>query len=150
MDAYDASKARRVWQRVQAAQLPTAPQMEADGLIISAQTAKGVYLRLARQGLAGEAAALKKLAEMKQSQIDCLNGMRLLSAGGKHSHPPLPIPKESFLVALRRCHSIEVRTLREYELRTTQRDHGPIWSDLAGEQRNVCRILLELMGRLDK
>ena len=150
MDAYDAKKARRVWQRVQSAQLPTAPQLEADGLIVSAQTAKGIYLKLARQGLTGEAAGLKKLAEMKQSQIDCLNGMRLLSAGGRHSHPPLPIPKESALAALRRCHSIEVRTLREYELRTAERDHGPIWFGLAEEQRNVCRILLELMGRLDK
>ena len=149
MDAYDSGKARRVWQRVQAAQPPSEPQAELDGLIAGAQTAKATYLRLAQQGLTAEAPVLKKLAEKKQAQAACLNGMRVLSAGHRHTAPLPPARKEPPMTVLRRCRASEVRALREYELRIADRDHGPVWAELAAEQRQLCRTLLELIGRME-
>lgn len=150
MDAYDPKKAQRVWQRVQSAQLPTASQTEPEGLIIRANMAKAIYLKLAQQGLSNEAPVLRKLAEKKQGQIACLKGMRLLSAGRPITAVPPPASKETPLAALRRCFSIEAHALREYELHTPDREYGPVWADLAAEQRQLCRALLELLGRLER
>lgn len=150
MEQFDPKKAQRVWKRVQSVQPNDAAQTDLDGMITAAATARTVYLRLAQHELTGESVVLKKLAEKKQAQCACLNGIRLLAIGRTH-HTAVPqITIHSPLTILRRWCWNEIRTLREYELRISERDFGPIYSELVTEQRLIFRTMLELIGRLDK
>lgn len=150
MEQFDPKKAQRVWKRIQSVQKNDTSQTDLDAMITAAATARAVYLRLAQHELAGESVVLKKLAEKKQTQSACLNGMRLLAAGRTY-HTAVPqITIHAPLTTLRRWCWNEIRTLREYELRIAERDFGSVYSELVTEQRLICRTILELVGRLDK
>ena len=149
MQGYDPKKAARVWNRVRSTQ-PEHQSIDIDPMITAAGVNAAIYLRLSRQELSSESAILKKLAEEKLAQASCLKGIRRLTAG-RIAGIPLPQPaKEAPFQALRRCYHSEIHALRELELRTADRDFGPVYGELAQHQRHLCRILLELIGRLER
>ena len=61
-----------------------------------------------------------------------------------------PVPQESPDRCLRRCYGQEMRCLAQYEARSTDPEYGPVFSRLAAQEREHCRIILELLGRLQK
>lgn len=148
METYDPEKAARVWQRVRA----TAPAEPDSGNLLAliagewADAATYLYLSRGRQGK--EAAALRRLFEEEQAHAACLKGIYTLTTGQKpviRTPPPVQEPIE---VTLRRCYGREMRSLAEYEARSADPEYGPVFARLAAQEREHCRIVLELIGSL--
>lgn len=149
METYDAEKAARVWQRVHAT--PQSTVDEAAGLpaLIAGEWADAaIYLHLSRRYQGRESKLLRKMFEEEQSHAACLKGIYTLLTGERSvTKSPVP-PQESTEVILRRCYGREMQCLAQYEQRAAHREYGPVFARLAQQEREHCRILLELLGSL--
>ena len=61
-----------------------------------------------------------------------------------------PMTAGSVDLVLRKCYAAEMQTAREYELWASDPEYGPVFGRLAEQEREHCRMILELMGRLGK
>ena len=151
MPVYDPQKAARVWQRVQSAQ-PELPRPEENlkELIFNEWTAAATYSRLARQLPQKEAAVLQRLSREEHGHGACLRGIYLLKTGEKcpvHTPEPETEPVEA---TLRRCYGLEMRSLKEYEVKTGDPEYGHVYARLADQEREHCMALLGVIGSLGK
>ncbi len=143
MNPYDPQKTAEVWQRVR----PQDPMVTGDltRLLAQVRQQSAGYQTLSRQH--GDP-LLKTLASEKQAQAAALSGIRTL-LGDRRPLNDLPLPKKEPLpTALRRCFGVEQDLRQQYELRSTDRQFGPIFSLLAQEQQRHCKWLLEILGRV--
>lgn len=148
METYDPEKAARVWQRVHAS-AAIAPDGDSLLALITGEWADAAtYLYLSRSRQGREAAALRRLFEEEQSHAACLKGIYTLSTGKKPIIHTVPPAKEPLETALRRCYGREMRSLAEYEARSADPEYGPVFARLAAQEREHCRIVLELLGNL--
>ena len=150
MTAYDPEKAARVWQRVQGkgpAPGPETPDLPA--LIAEEWNDAATYLMLSRRFQGRDSALLRRLSQEEQSHAACLRGIYMLSTGSRPvTHTPPP-PQEPVETLLRRCYSREMRSLAEYEARAAEPAYGPVFARLAAQEREHCKSVLELLGRLN-
>lgn len=153
MQSYDPQKAARVWQRVQG-QRETPKQDDRNDnlqeLIMNEWLAAATYLKLARQMGQKDAAVLQRLGREEQTHAACLRGIHTMTTGEKavtRAPQPETGPAE---VTLRRCYAGEIRSLRAYEARADDPEYGHVFADLARQEREHCRAVLELIGRLEK
>ena len=51
---------------------------------------------------------------------------------------------------LRRCYGREMRCLAQYEARANHPEYGPVFARLAEQEREHCRLILELIGNLKR
>ena len=150
MEPFDQEKAARVWQRVR--QDPPPPSQEADllALITEERTDAATYLQLSRRFQGKESAALRKMFEQEQAHAACLKGIYTLITG---SRPPVraaePAP-EPLLQRLRRCYGREMHSLARYEARSADPEYGQVFARLAGQERDHCHMLLEVIGKTQK
>lgn len=152
---FDREMAKRVWERVQAAQpeVPVLPPHHTDalqGLIVEEWQEAESYGQLSRQLSGKQEALLQKLYQQKKAQISCLKGIYAMVAGSLpviHAKAPQQEPPERML---RRCYGRQMRCLAQYEARSTDPEYGPIYAKLAQQNRNHCHALLELIGSLKK
>lgn len=146
METMDPAMAARVWQRVQGTQQP-----REQGLLelISGELTNGsTYLQLSRQFQGKPAQRLRQLTEQTQDHAACLKGIYTLLAGNRPMAQAMPVPREKADMMLRRCYGRAMRCLAAYEARSTDPEYGPVFARLADREREHCRLLLELLGKL--
>lgn len=147
MDSYDSAKANRVWQRVQGAR----PQFDGTtlpDLITGEWQDAATYLQLSRRMPPKESQVLRRLFEEEQAHAACLKGIYTLTTGHRPTQKAAPPQQEPVEQILRKCYGREMRCLAEYESRSSDPEYGPVFSRLAAQEREHCRIVLELIGRL--
>ena len=145
MEHFDTEKAARVWQRVQA------PQPEAEGLpalIAGELEDSATYLQLARRIGGKEGQVLRRLAEAEGSHAACLQGIYTLMTGEPINPKIPPMRSEPAERILRRGYGREMRCLAQYEARANDPEYGQVFARMAQQEREHCRQILELLGRL--
>lgn len=148
MEAYDPEKAARVWQRVLGDSPPTPKYQGLLPLIMEEQTDAATYLALSRRFQGKPSAQLRRMAEEEQSHAACLQGLCRLTEGTRPAVKTPPLTQEATEALLRRCCGREMRCLAEYEGRSSDPEYGPVYALLAAQEREHCRLLLELLGGL--
>lgn len=152
VNTIDQQKAARVWQRVQAEQ-PVERKVDLENLqelIMNEWTAAAIYQQLARQAQPKEAAVLQRLSREEHSHGACLRGMYSLAAGEKcEVHMP-QLQKEPMERTLRRCYGLEMRSLKEYEAKSSHPEYGHVFARIAQQEREHCMALLGIIGGLGK
>ncbi len=151
MQTYDPQKAARVWQRVRGESASPASEenpLPLIELIEQEWTDATTYLHLSRQFEGKKSAALRKMAEQEQAHAACLKGIYCLTSGSRPAIRTAPPVRESAEITLRRCYGREMRCLAEYEARASDAQYGSVFQKLAEQEREHCRLVLELLGSL--
>ena len=151
MDAYDAEKAAKVWQRVLGEQPVQMGTHGLQALIMEALTGAATYLSLSRRYQGNRAAQLRRMAEEAQATAACLQGICLLTEGTRGAVKIVPpSSREAADAALRRCYRRARQCLTEYESRISDPEYGSAFSRLAHREQAHCCQILELLGGLQK
>lgn len=150
MEKYDAAKATRVWQRVQGNQPGNEPLTGLPALIAEELQDAAVYQQLARRMGPKDAPLLRRLHEEDHAHAACLKGIYNLVTGETTNPRTPPVPQEPPERSLRRCYGREMRCLAQYEARSSDPEYGPVFARLATQEQEHCRIVLELLGRIQK
>ena len=147
MDNFDAAKATRVWQRVQAS--PSGAE-GLPALIAGELEDAATYIQLAKRLGGKEGQTLRRMAETDHSHASCLKGIYTLMTG-EPINPRIPaLRQEPADRTLRRCYGREMRCLAQYESRANDPEYGPVFTRLAAQEREHCMAVLELIGKLSK
>ncbi len=150
METYDPKLAARVWQRVQATgQEPDITPILLTMIAEEWQDAT-IYLHLSRLYPGRGGAQLRKLFEEEQAHVACLKGIYTLLTGQRASTRITPPPQGPMDTILRRCYGREMQCLAQYEQWSAHGEYGPVFSRLADQEKEHCRVLLELLGNLQK
>ena len=148
METIDKAKAARVWQRVQG-EAAANPTHGLQGLIAEEWADAAIYLSLSRRVQGNAANMLRKIGQEEQSHMACLKGIYALQGTGKPDIPaPPPLDKAPVSVILRRCYGREMRCLAQYESRSSDPEYGQVYARMAQQEREHCRLILELLGSL--
>lgn len=148
METIDKAKAARVWQRVQGEAVAN-PTHGLQGLIAEEWADAAIYLSLSRRVQGNAASILRKIGQEEQSHMACLKGIYALQGTGKPDIPaPPPVDKAPVSVILRRCYGREMRCLAQYESRSNDPEYGQVYARMAQQEREHCRLVLELLGSL--
>ena len=148
MESYDKAKAARVWQRVQG-EAAANPANGLTGMIAEEMADGAIYMALSRRVQGNAAGILRKMAQEEQSHTACLKGIYTLLGNGRPDvPPPPPLDNAPVQVILRRCYGREMRCLAQYESRAGDPEYGQIYARMAGQEREHCRQILELLGSL--
>lgn len=150
MDTIDPAKAARVWQRVQGDAPAERREEGLTEMIAQEWTDATTYLQLSRRFQGKESATLRKLFEQEQAHTACLKGIYTLITGVHPTVKAVPPPQEDPERTLRRCYGREMRCLAQYEARASDPEYGQVFAHLAQQEREHCRIVLELLGSLKK
>lgn len=150
METIDPAKAARVWQRVQA----DIPQENREQglleLIAQEWTDATTYLQLSRRFQGKHSMILRRMFEEEQAHTACLKGIYTLITGIRPAVRTVPPSQEDPEQILRRCYGREMRCLAQYEARTADPEYGQVFARLAAQEREHCRLVLELLGSLKK
>lgn len=148
MQPIDSAKAARVWQRVQNTDLPKEAGLL--GMIAQEGSDAATYLQLSRKFQGKHSVTLRKMYEEEQAHTDCLKGLYTLITG---THPVVkatPLSTVNIETLLRQCYGREMQSLAAYEQRITDPEYGQVFFMLAAQEKEHCRILLEILGSLKK
>jgi len=148
MEIMDQEKVARVWKRVQAGPEAGLDAGWLKGLIAREWEGAAVYLGLSRYTQGREGAILRTLFEQEQSHAACLKGIYTLLTGQRLPVQAPPPRQEPVEVTLRRCYGNQMRSLAEYEARSADLEYGRVFERLAQQERENCRLVLELIGRM--
>ena len=146
MERVDPQKAARVWQRVHTEN--PSPEQGLLSLIAQEWADASTYLQLSRRLQGKSATVLRTLYEQEQTHLACLKGIYTLITGTHPKVASVPLPQEDIEQTLRRCYGRAMRCLAAYEARSTDPEYGPVFARLADREREHCRLLLELLGKL--
>lgn len=150
METIDTEMAQRVWQRVTNTVPPPAASPDLQMLIEEELADAAIYLHLSRLFDSRHSRILRQMHQQEQAHAACLKGIYRMMTG----HRPIPrIPKperEKPILTLRRCYERELRCLSQYEARSADPQYGQAFARMARQEQEHCRILLELLGRLEK
>ena len=145
METIDQEKAARVWQRVKGEEESREKGLLA--LIAQEWTDAATYLQLSRRVTGKDSAVLRKMYEQEQSHTACLKGIYTLITGTHPTVRALPVSQSDIQSVLRRCYGREMQCLAQYEARSSDPEYGQVFARLAEQEREHCRLLLELLGR---
>ena len=149
MEGYDKEKAARVWQRVQGS-VAEDPTRGLQGMIAEEWADAAVYLSLSRRVQGNHSAILRKMGQEEQAHMACLKGIYTLQGTGRPEVPaPQPMEKAPVSTMLRRCYGREMRCLARYEARANDPEYGQIFARMAQQEKEHCRLILELLGTLE-
>jgi len=148
MESYNPEVAARVWQRVQ-----SKPEIEQDAqwllsLIAQEGTDAAAYLALSRRTQGKSSAMLRQMFQEEQAHVACLKGIYKLVTGSHPAVRSVPPKQEPVLAVLRRCYGQEMRGLAQYEAHCADPEYGQVFARLADQEREHCRMVLELLGNL--
>lgn len=150
MDTIDPASAARVWQRVQGTPPKEAGDQGLPELIAQEWTDAQIYLQLSRRLQGKESAILRRMHEEEQSHTACLKGIYTLITGKHPAVKAPPTAQEDPERLLRRCYGREMRCLAQYEARASDPEYGQVFSRLAEQEREHCRLVLQILGNLQK
>ena len=156
MEGYNREMAERVWQRVQQVQdvhnvaEPVQDTQWLLDLITQKRVGAATYLTLSRRMQGKNSILLHRLFEEEQTHAACLRGIyKLITGMNPHTHS-IPPAQEPAQVILRRCYGREMRCLALYEVHSADPEYGQVFARLAEQEREHCRSVLELLGRLQE
>ena len=141
-------KTREVWQRVQG-EAPTSDFRQIPQMIAEEKQDATVYLHLSHHFIGKESAMLRKMFEEEQMHITCLRGIYRIVTGERCQVHTIPLEPGEPAVALRRCYGREMRCLAAYEALSGDKEYGPVFSQLAQQEREHCKNILHLIGKMD-
>lgn len=150
METIDPAKAAKVWQRVRSQEDAQPREQGLPALMAQEWTDAATYLQLSRRFQGKESAILRKMYEQEQAHTACLKGIYTLLTGTHPSVRAVPLPHEETETLLRCCYGREMQCLASYEQRSNDPEFGQVFSRLAEQEREHCRMLLELLGSLKK
>ena len=150
MQAIDPAKAARVWQRVR----PDTPienwEQALQEMIAQEWTDAAIYLQLSRRFQGKESAVLRRMFEEEQAHTACLKGIYTLITGIRPNIRARQPDKDDTEQLLRRCYGREMHCLAQYEQRVSDPEYGQVFARLAQQEREHCRLVLELLGNLKR
>ena len=150
MEVFDSAKAAGVWQRVQGNSTQSRPEEGLLELIFRESEDAEIYLQLSRS-LQGKAARLlQKMYQEEQAHAACLRGIYTLTTGKRAGTASPKLNPDTPERILRKCYGREMRCLAQYEQRIHDPEYGQVFSKLADQEREHCRMILELLGGLLK
>ena len=147
MNSIDPQLAARVWQRVQGDD--RLGDRELLAMINREISSATTYLQLSRQLQGKDSAALRQLHDREQAHCACLRGIYTLITSTYPNTKPIPLTGQTPESVLRRCYGRQMQALADYEARVNDPEYGPVFSRLAEQERDQCRMLLELIGNLE-
>lgn len=150
METVDPAKAARVWQRVKAENPTVRPEQGLLELIAQEWTDAATYLQLSRRFQGKESAMLRRMFEEEQAHTACLKGIYTLITGKRPTVPATSPTQGDPEQILRRCYGREMQCLARYEQRSGDPEYGQVFARLADQEREHCRLVLELLGNLSK
>lgn len=150
MEAYDPEKTARVWQRVRGEVEETPRHQGLMRLIAEEGTDAAVCLTLSRRFQGKQAQLLRRMSEEEQAHAACLKGIYTLLIGEQPAVKAAPLHQESTEATLRRCYGSQMRRLAEYEARAQDPEYGKVYEQLAAQEQDHCRQILELLGSLKR
>ena len=150
MQSFDPEQAARVWQRVHPNTPPLSREEELAEMIAREWTDAATYLLLSRKLAGKDSTILRTMYQQEQSHCACLKGIYTLITGTHPAVPAVPPAKEDIATLLRRCYGQEMHTLAQYEARVNDPEYGQVFARLAVQEREHCRLVLELLGRMKK
>ena len=150
MDTIDPATAARDWQRVQGTADQTDPAQGLSELIAQEWTDAANYLYLSRRLSGKDSAMARRLFEEEQAHTACLKGIYTLITGQRPAVKAVPPAQEDPEALLRRCYGREMRCLAQYEARTGHPEYGQVFARLAEQEREHCRLVLQILGNLQK
>ena len=149
MEQFDTEMEDRVWQRVHGEKPPQLEQ-SLQTLAAAELSEAAACLMLSRQLQGQEKAILRKIYEEDQSHAACLKGIHYFTFDAPLAIRPIPPAPESPIIALRKAYGRKLRALRQYESRFDDPEYGAVYQALACQEREHCRLILELVGNLKK
>ena len=151
METIDPAMAQRVWQRVKGEAVPPpAASPDLQQLLEEELTDAATYLHLSRFFDNRHSRILQQMHRQEQSHAACLKGIyRMLTGNRPTPYVPKPV-REKPALTLRRCYDRELRCIAQYEARSADPQYGQTFARLASQEKEHCRILLELLGKLEK
>ena len=150
MDMIDNKKAAQVWQRVTGSSQPPRDTQALSELIAEEWADASTYLHLSRHFQGKESGILRKLSEQEQAHTACLKGIYTLITGSPPKVRTIAPPQEPPMQILRRCYGREMHCLAQYEARMNDPEYGQVFGKLAEQEREHCRLILELIGNLKR
>ena len=137
----------RVWRRVRGEESQSQPDLGLPGLIAGEMGAAAVYLALSKRSAGQDGEVLRKMAREEQAHEACLRGIcRMMTGECPVVKVSAPV-QEPLAVTLRRCYAGEMKSLAQYESRSYDREYGHVFARMAQQEREHCRLLLEIIGR---
>lgn len=149
MEQFDLETEDRVWHRVHGDKPPKLEQ-SLQSLAAAELSEAAAHLMLSRQFQGKEKAILRKIYEEDQSHAACLKGVHYFTFDKPLTIRHIPPAPESPLIALRKAYGRKLRALRQYESRASDPEYGGLYQMLAQQEREHCRLILELVGNLKK
>ncbi|MBQ8768418.1 MAG: hypothetical protein IJZ15_02045 [Oscillospiraceae bacterium] len=149
MERFDAEMEEAVWQRVHGEQPPRLEQ-SLQALAAAELSEAAAHLMLSRQFQGKEKAILRKIYEEDQTHAACLKGIHYFTFDTPLAVRHVPPAPESPVIALRKAYGRKLRALRQYESRADDPEYGAVYQALAHQEREHCRLILELVGNLKK
>ena len=150
METIDPAKAARVWQRVRGDAPQEHPEQGLLEMIAREWTDASTYLQLSRQFQGKHSAMLRRMFEEEQAHTACLKGIYTRITGKrpvvKAVSPALTDPEQ----LLRQCYGRVMQCLARYEQRSSDPEYGQVFARLADQEREHCRLVLELLGSLPR
>ena len=150
METIDREKAAKVWQRVKGEQPAPRPEEGLTEMIAQEWTDAATYLQLSRHFQGAQSVLLRKMYEQEQAHTACLKGIYTLTTGKRPAVKAVPPPQGDPEQILRRCYGREMQSLARYEARTGDAEYGQVFARMAEQEREHCRMVLELLGRVNK
>ncbi|MBE6982781.1 MAG: hypothetical protein E7435_00620 [Ruminococcaceae bacterium] len=141
-------KAREVWQRVQGEAVPYSLQ-QLPQMIAEEKQDAATYLYLSHRFGGKEGAMLRRMFEEEQTHVTCLRGIYRMVSGERCSLHTAPAEVDEPSIALRKCYGREMRCLAAYEALSGDKEYGPVFAQLAAEEREHCKNILHLIGKMD-
>ncbi len=141
-------KTRQVWQRVQG-ETPANPLGQLPEMIAEEKQDAATYLYLSHRFSGKEGAMLRRMFEEEQMHVTCLRGIYRMCSGERCAVHTAPAEVDEPSIALRKCYGREMRCLAAYEALSGDREYGPVFAQLARQEREHCKNILHLMGKLD-
>ena len=150
METYDPELAARVWQRVRGEGYSGPDCDSLPELIAGEWRDAAVYLHLSRRVKGQDSARLHRLFEEEQSHAACLRGIYKLMTRRREVAQTPPPAMEPVGMMLRKCYARELRSIAEYDSRAKDPEYGPVFRRMADQEREHCRVVLEILGNLQQ
>ena len=148
METIDPQLQSRVWQRVRGEEPKQGLSDTLKALAAAKWQQAAAYLMLSRQLQGREKALVRRMFEEEQAQAACVKGAYTMLTGeplAARTPPPVPEAPET---TLRKCYGRELRALGQYEGLAEHSEYGPVFAKLAQQEREHCRLILEVLGIL--
>ena len=149
MEQFDTVMEDRVWQRIHGDK-PPRPEQSLQALAAAELSEAAAHLMLSRQLQGREKAILRKIYEEDQSHAASLKGIHYFTFDTPLAVRPIPPAPDAPIIALRKAYGRKLRTLKQYEGRFDDPEYGAVYQTLAQQEREHCRLILELVGTLKK